>query len=190
MTLKRGFKAHAERIAAAIRTELRLDSAKQVSPRGVAKIRGIEIVAGNKLIPMARFEELKKLQADAFSACTFTPSPGNTVIVYYPLHHENRQNSDLAHEIAHVLLDHRLSRLERLNGMSFFACDTEQEAEANWLAGCLLLPRDLLLRLLIDGFDEAGIAEQCHLSKQMVTYRINVTGIRRQLAATKRYQRG
>lgn len=65
---------------------------------------------------------------------------------------------------------------------SFLSCDREQEEEANWLAGCLLLPRPLLIRCLLRRMDEAAIAASCKVSEEMVTYRINVTGVKRQLA--------
>jgi len=107
-------------------------------------------------------------------------------VVYNPLHPPARLASDIVHELAHVLLNHRLSRVEQLNGISFLSCDVDQEEEANWLAGCLLLPRPLLMSCLLRRMDEAAIATSHGVSEQMVTYRINVTGVRRQLARIRR----
>jgi hypothetical protein len=186
MALKRGFKAHGERLATGLRDKLGLKPGDPADPAKVATLLGIEIVSGGDLIGRARFEELERLQAGAFSACTFIPAPGKAVVVYNPLHPPARLASDIVHELAHVILDHRLSRLEQLNGISFLSCDVEQEEEATWLAGCLLLPRPLLMSCLLRRMDEAAIATSHGVSEKMVTYRINVTGVRRQLARARR----
>lgn len=183
MTLRRGFKAEAERLAEEIRAEMGLEADESALPRAVAAHLSIEVRMGSDLLPKARFAELEKIQPGAFSACTFRPTPERVVIVLNPLFSEARRNSDLAHELAHVLLDHDLSRIERVGELSFFVCDADQEEEAAWLSGCLLLPRPLLLRQLRRGVTAQEIAAQLCISEHMVTYRINVTGVRRQLAA-------
>jgi hypothetical protein len=33
--------------------------------------------------------------------------------------------------------------IQQVGGLSFFTCDPDEEQEANWLAGCLLLARQL-----------------------------------------------
>ena len=145
MALRRGFKSEAEEIAKRVRAELGMGVAQSVAPEVLAELLGIEIRAGDELIPRERFIELKQIQDDAFSACTFRPSADRVIVVYNPLSAESRRRSDLAHELAHVLLDHELSRIETLGDVTFLSCDATQEEEAVWLSGCLLLPRALLL---------------------------------------------
>ncbi|WP_412521327.1 ImmA/IrrE family metallo-endopeptidase [Actinomadura madurae] len=82
----------------------------------------------------------------AFSAASFHLPGDRVVIVCNPLNDPARTNSDIAHEIAHILLRHEVRELQTLGGNVFFTCDPDQEEEANWLAGCLLLPRQILLR--------------------------------------------
>ncbi len=183
MALRRGFKSEAERIAEGIRRELGLSSAESVSPDAIAELQGVQIVAGDELIPRQRFVELENIQTGAFSACTLRPSPDRVVIVFNPLSAESRRKSDLAHELAHLLLNHKLSRIERLGEISFLTCDSVQEAEASWLSGCLLLPRALLLSEVRRGLSSVEIAEKCGVSEQMVRYRTNVTGVLRQSQA-------
>jgi Zn-dependent peptidase ImmA (M78 family) len=182
LTLRRGFKTEAERIAADLRSDLGFEEKDALDPVDVAKRRGIEVVSADALVPRSRLEQLDALQPGCFSACTFKPSPRRTVIVYNPLNAKTRMKSDVAHELAHVLLDHRLSRLERLGDATFFVCEAAQEEEANWLAGCLLLPRALLLDLVKKGFDHDRIAERCGVSPQLALWRVNVTGVQRQSA--------
>ena len=83
------------------------------------------------------------------------------VVVYNPLSAKSRRRSDLAHELAHTLLDHELSRVERLGDVTFLSCDPTQEEEAAWLSGCLLLPRALLLAEVRRGSGAAEIAKKC-----------------------------
>jgi len=68
-----------------------------------------------------------------------------------------------------------------------FVCrKPDEEQEANWLAGCLLLPRELLLRALKQGLDAVGIAEANAVSLQMANFRLRTTGVERQAAAWRR----
>lgn len=182
MSLRRGFKAEAERIANEIRKEMRLRATDPAMPRDLALHLGVEVRSGDELAPLSSFQELESIQPGAFSACTFRPAPERIVVVLNPLSTEARRNSDLAHELAHIILEHELSRMERLGDLTFFVCDAEQEDEAAWLSGCLLLPRPLLIAWLARGLSPAEIADQLKVSDHMVTYRINVTGVRKQLA--------
>ncbi|MCC6179450.1 MAG: ImmA/IrrE family metallo-endopeptidase [Chloroflexi bacterium] len=184
--LRRGFKAEAERLAEDLRSEMGLGSADPVPPTSIAEHLGVEVRVGDELLSRERFRELEKVQPGAFSACTFRPNPTRIVVVLNPLSSPARRNSDLAHELAHVLLDHELTRLERLGDVSFFVCDAVQEEEAAWLSGCLLIPRPLLLSLLQRRMSTSEIAKELCLSESMVTYRINVTGARRQLRSAAR----
>ena len=180
MALRRGFKSEAEEIAKRVRAELGMGVAQSVAPEVLAELLGIEIRAGDELIPRERFIELKQIQDDAFSACTFRPSADRVVVVYNPLSAKSRRRSDLAHELAHVLLDHELSRIETLGDATFLSCDATQEEEAVWLSGCLLLPRALLLAEVRRGSSEKDIARKCGVSEGMARYRLNVTGVVKQ----------
>ncbi len=182
MPLGRGFKAEAERIVDDIRRDLDLDSDDQIDPLQLAEHLRIEVRKASDLVDLAELRELESLHPGAFSACTLKPRPDRTVVIYSPLNSVARRNSDLAHEISHIVLAHELTRLERLGELSYFVCDALQEEEAAWLSGCLLLPRELLLSDLRRGLSAAAIAKKRHVSEAMVTYRINVTGVNRQIS--------
>ena len=180
MALRRGFKSESERISRDVRAQLDKNPADPLSPLELAGLLGIEIRSGDELIPLKRFRELEDLQPGAFSACTLTPSADRTVIVHNPLYAESRRNSDLAHELAHTLLGHELSRIERIGDLTFLSCDSIQEEEAGWLSGSLLLPRPLLLSEIRRGQEATGIAKKCKVSEEMARYRIRVTGVEKQ----------
>ena len=97
--------------------------------------------------------------------------------------------SALYNELAHILLDHELSRLERLGDVTFFSCDAIQEEEAGWLSGCLLLPRALLLAEVKRGASTKEIAKECGVSEEMAQFRLNVTGVLRQKRAIQKNSR-
>ena len=189
MALRRGFKSEAERIARRVRVDLGLNAADPVAPKLIAELLGIEVRAGDELLPRERFQELEDIQPDAFSACTLRPSLDRVVVVHNPLSSKTRQKSDVAHELAHMLLDHELSRVQRLGDITFLSCDPVQEEEAAWLSGCLLLPRALLLAEVSGGAGAEDIARKHGVSERMAQYRLDVTGVVRQNQAAVRKKR-
>jgi hypothetical protein len=62
-----------------------------------------------------------------------------------PLRVTGRQNSDLAHELAHIVLNQELSEVREINGQPFRTCKPDEEEEATALGATLLLPRPLLV---------------------------------------------
>lgn len=129
MTLRRGFKAEAERAAARARKELGLAAHDGLNPRDLAAHLGIKVVDAADLVALEELVELEHLQAFAFSAATFEIE-GRKIVVASPLRTVGRQNSDIAHELAHIMLNHDLSEIRELNGMPFRTCKPNEEEEA------------------------------------------------------------
>ena len=186
MALRRGFKAEAERLATDIWTAMHLKPGDCMIALELAMHVGCVVRAADELVGIAKLEHLKSIQDDAFFACTFKLPKGRNAIVFNPLMPETRRNSDIAHEVSHIVLDHPLSRLERLGDVAFLSCNKQQEEEAAWLSGCLLLPRFALINDLSKGMVSATIADKRNLSKPMVDYRVRVTGVDRQRVAGRR----
>lgn len=175
--MRRGFKAEAERLAGDIRSRHGCGELDPAPLEAVAQELGIGIRSADELVERRRLEELEQLQADAFSAATFQLPGGARVIVYNPLHSAGRTRSNQAHELAHIVLDHDLRTIERVGSLSFFTCDTEQEEEADWLAGCLLLPRAVLLKAAKAGKTPAQVADTYGTSEPMARFRLNASGV-------------
>ena len=55
--------------------------------------------------------------------------------------------------------------------------DKAQEEEANWLAGSLLLPREVLLHMKSTGLSDESACRQYGVSAKMLSYRMNVSGV-------------
>ncbi len=144
------------------------------------------VTSAADLVPLADLRQLQRIQPDAFSAATFRLPDGRTVVVYNPLHSDGRTRSDVAHELAHVALQHETRTVERIATVNFFTCDPVQEEEANWLAGCLLLPRLALVRAARLGWSADKVAKVFEVTQTMARYRLNVTGALRQVQRLKR----
>ncbi len=175
--MRRGFKTQAENLATGIRERLGCTDEEPAPLEKVAGELGIRIVPADQLIDRRRLEDLQALQPDAFSAATFRRPDGRRVIVFNPLHPEGRKRSNIAHEIAHIALDHKVRTIEQVGELKFLTCDLEQEEEADWLGGCLLLPRPLLVKAAFRGLGAAEIAQRYRTSEHMARFRLNASGV-------------
>jgi Zn-dependent peptidase ImmA (M78 family) len=179
VTLRRGFKAEAEREAARVRKELGLAPHDRLDPRDLASHLSVSIVDAAELVDVAELEELERLQAFAFSAATFEIED-RKIIVVSPLRNSGRQNSDIAHELAHLILKHDLSEIREMDGMPFRTCKPDEEEEATAFGGTLLLPRPLLLSAARRRASIDQIATQYDVTVEMARFRFNTTGVAKQ----------
>src|SRR4051812_30990661 len=125
--MRRGFKAEAERLAARTMTQVGARADKPIDIRALASHLEVSVFSAADVIDMADLRELEALQPGAFSAATFHLPGGRIVAVYNPLNESGRTNSDIAHELAHLLLNHEVREIQQLAGHTFFTCDPEQE---------------------------------------------------------------
>jgi Zn-dependent peptidase ImmA (M78 family) len=124
--------------------------------------------------------------ASSWSAVTLEKS-GQRVIVVNSTHSEARQNNNIMHELAHLVLEHEAARVD-ISPQGLMLLETynlQQEAEADWLAGALLVPREALLAVLKRNQRLEAAAAHFQVSVQLVRMRRDRTGISRQLS----YQR-
>lgn len=177
--MRRGFKAEAERLSDEIRDDLGLKKTDPLPLDRAAASLGAELRSAADLVDTSRLVEIDTLQPGAFSACTFNIGDRH-VIVWNPLASPGRRTSDIAHELSHLLLKHAVKDVHTIGELTFFGCDPDEEQEANWLAGCLLLPRQLLVETLRAGATAADLADRYEVSLQMANYRIRATGVMRQ----------
>lgn len=175
MPLVRGFKAEAERRAAALWSDLGSPITEPLDLSAVAGSLGARIVMADELIARKRLEQLEEIQAFAFSACTFEVRD-QSVIVLNPVRSDGRQRADCAHELSHLLLRHQMRVPERIGENVFFTGSADQEDEAGWMAGAILLPRQAVLRAAHTGMDAAALAEHYQTTEEMARFRINATG--------------
>ena len=83
------------------------------------------------------------------------------------------------HEISHIHLKHGGTQvhLTETGTLLISAFSEEQEDEANWLSGALLLPRDALLQARASGMINSQICDKYGASNDMCTWRLRMTGV-------------
>lgn len=176
----RGFKADAKRKSLALREKLGIKEDESLNCFSLAEYLGIPIHPVDKLRQFGMATEeinlicyLKGKQE--FSAVTIAVRYGH-LIIYNQGHSEARINSDLAHEISHIILEHEFSSISYIKkGIREF--DQDKEDEANWMACCLLLPEDGLVWALKRKMSLQNIADHFNISLKMVQWRYNSTGM-------------
>lgn len=183
MTLRRGFKADAERIAADQRQLLGLAPTDPIDPFRLLQHHRITVrtpadVAALALMPRDTLQRLDEY-SDFWSALTVR-TPAGIVVVHNPQHERPRQHSNLTHELAHVLLSHSPGALQTVAGCVMRDFDEVQEEEARCLGDTLLAPRAALARAARRRMSIEQTAAWLGSSVQLASYRANTTGITRQ----------
>ncbi|ANL39257.1 ImmA/IrrE family metallo-endopeptidase [Rhizobium phaseoli] len=169
MGFRRGFKAEANRIALRVRQQMDLSPHAPIDPIAVCAHFEIELLQLSDVEPESPF--LGEHQ-DAFSAVT-VPRGLATAIVHNDRHHPYRQRSNICHELAHCFLGHECAPALLENGDR--SRDGGMEAEANFLAGVLLITNEAANRIMLDGLyhQAQGIYG---VSKPMLDFRLRVSG--------------
>lgn len=191
--LERGFKAWSERTSAALRGELRVGLHDPIDPPTLARLLGIVLWTPEDVpeLPKDALRQLLEVDPDGWSAVSLVRK-GEPLVIYNHRHSAGRQATDITHELAHFLLEHKPSKmiLSADGELVLRSHDAKQEAEADWLAGAILLPRDAILRCKRLGWNEPQIADHFGASKKLVTYRVQITGVKSQVRAAQRFRVG
>jgi len=181
---RRGFKTWSEQTALRARQKLQLSPSSPLDPLRLAELLGVFVLQPNDLSDLG--EELRlrlvNVHRDCWSAITVSDGSCHLIVVNSS-HAKTRLNSSLAHEIAHIILGHEPSMMF-MNSTSRMALRTyneEQEEEANWLGGCLLLPREALMLIRRIGRSDEDACSEYGVSSAMLRFRFNVTGVDAQL---------
>jgi Zn-dependent peptidase ImmA (M78 family) len=186
MKLRWGFKSEANTIARDLRRELALGVATPLDPWRLAAHLDIPVVnlssmraeASNAVMQFTRKDK------EAFSAVTVFHGYRRMIVVN-DAHSRGRQASNIAHELAHSLLWHKPAPAFDGDGMREW--NAEQEEEAQWLAGALLISEDAALSVVRRNLSLDDAAQLYGTSVEMVRGRINVTGARKRAElATRR----
>ena len=190
---RRGFKTWAERTSLRVRQKLKVSSESPLDPFKLAELLGVPVLTPNDLADLT--EDVRRRlvndHRDCWSAITVTNGSGHLVVVN-AAHARTRLHSNLAHEIAHIILGHEPSMMfmSPQSGMALRTHNEEQEQEANWLAGCLLLPREALVLIRRKGMADEDACLQYGVSAAMLRFRFNVTGVDVQLLRARGLGRG
>jgi IrrE N-terminal-like domain len=182
--LRPGFTKEAEATAEELRAELRVGNLRPLDPFEL--LRYLQIPA----IPLAALPGLADAGPDLEAAISLLHSDERSelsamtvfngsarMIVYNDRHSPARRASDLCHEAAHGLLLH-----EPANAFDSLGCrvwDDANEAEADYLAGALLVPGKGARYAAKSGMTPEEAAERFGCSIPMINWRLNESGARR-----------
>ena len=185
--LERGFKAWAERTSLTFRKELGLTADDPLPLDQLAEYLGVILWTPHNVPGMTKEILDQLLERDPWGwSGTSLQIDGRGIVIYNPKHSSGRQASDITHELAHFILDHQPATIvlsADLDNVGMRSFNQKQEDEANCLAWTLLLPREGLIRAKICRRTIEQIAAQFGVTKSLATYRINSTGVGRQLNA-------
>ena len=178
--MRRGFKSEARKIASSVRGELGLARSAALDVWQLADWLAVPV------LPLSSFGADAKRAVRYFSTVDQAVFSAVTVfdgtrrlIVHNDYHSSGRQASDVCHELSHCLLMHDPTPV--LDGRGCRYWSREIEDEANWLSGMLLVPDEAAISVVQSGLELGGAAAMYGVSKQMMNFRINVSGARKRV---------
>jgi Zn-dependent peptidase ImmA (M78 family) len=192
MQFERGFKTWTERVALSLRSDLGLSPHDALDPRQLAEFLDARLATPHDILGMSAADVSQLLEIDpwGWSAVSVLQDKA-PLIIYNPRHSIARQASDIMHELAHLILNHKPATMIASPDGRFVmrSYNQTQEDEANWLAWALLLPRDALMACKKGGLPSAQIAQSYGVSEKLVTFRLRVTGVDAHMKAEAKYRR-
>lgn len=170
-----------------MREHLGVEPLAALCPWKVAEHLDLHVFDIKKLpIPANDIAHLTNAGSQAWSGFTVREA-GLVGVVLNTSHSKRRLRSTLMHEIAHIYLKHVGSRVDVNESGILLVSDfsREQEDEADWLSGAMLLPRDALLmaRRAKKSVDE--ICEDFGVSSDLCNWRLRMTAVDMQLKRGK-----
>jgi len=173
-------------MAQEVRAELGLRPVDPLDPLRLAAHLDIPVIPLSALKGDAPevFRHFSRTDRSAFSAITVFSGP-RRVIVHNDSHSAGRQNSNVAHELSHGLLLH--PPRPPLDGYGNRDWDSNQELEADWLAGVLLVPDEAAILIVRRELPSPVAAEVYGVSERMMTFRLNMSGARLRVQRAARY---
>lgn len=189
--MQRGFKKWCEQQSVQLRKELGLLPHHYLSARVLAAYLAINVVGLEAIPGLERRHREQLLYHDptSWSAVTIRVD-GCTLVIHNPTHSPARQEANIMHEVAHVICNHEPARFRSLPGLPFplRGYRKEDEEEAEWLGGCLQIPRAGLMWVLRQGTTRnKEIAAHFVASVKMVQYRRNVTGVDKEMRGRRQW---
>lgn len=181
--MQRGFKSKAERLSEEARSTLGLRPPDRLDPWAFADSLEVAVIGADTLdLPREHARQLLEVDPGSWSGLTLGHA-GKTMVVLNSAHVRERQCSTLMHELAHIRLGHVPAsvRISETGMLLLSDYSDEQEDEADWLMGALLLPRAALLQYRRRGQTLEEIAVAYGISDDLCRWRLRMTGVETQL---------
>lgn len=180
---ERGFKTWCENYSTNKRIELGLPASGPLETLALAKDLGVRIWKPKDVPGLCQSSLDILLRNDGvtqscWSAVTLVVG-AKVLVILNSSHSLARQASDLTHELAHRIRGHEAQEVDVTKDglMLLKSYAKEHEDEADWLSGCLLLPRAALVEIRKSGLNDADAATRYGVSQKMLAYRMSMTGM-------------
>lgn len=115
-----------------------------------------------------------------FNALWMPNEDGERIVIHNSNHSAKRQQSNLMHELAHIILNHTIpediAKVCMLYNLHYY--NKKQEAEAKFLGACLQLTKPSILWARKENWSFQKVSDHYSASVEMVTFRFNTIGIR------------
>jgi hypothetical protein len=180
--LRHGFKADAKRLSIEVRRAHGFGDYDPVDCFELARRLGVSLYLVSDF-PTDHAHHLLHADPRAFSAATLR-SDGRYGVLLNDGQVAERQASNLAHELGHVVLKHE--EFPPLNDHGCREHDADIEAEAEYFGSVLLVTDAAVMRVARAGTAIDVAAARYSVSKQMMQWRYNDSGARRRLERERR----
>lgn len=189
MAFARGFKSQCERRSAEFRKQLGIPASGALDSFKLAQSMNVTVWSTKDVngLQAKHLATLNDESDDSWSALTMRMGTAH-LVVYKPVRSLRRRNSVVMHELAHIILGHELSTACVLEDGSLVPGNfgQDQEDEADWFAGALLLPRPALMAVRNRGLTDEQACNEYRVSRDMLHWRIRMTGVDYQLGHRRR----
>ncbi|WP_439516269.1 ImmA/IrrE family metallo-endopeptidase [Sediminibacterium sp.] len=175
-----GFKTKAENLSIQYREELGISKFKPLSAFELAQHLDIPIFTVDEAFDGNRNHPAYTIMNDPakFNALWMPNEDGERIIIHNSNHSLYRQQSNLMHELAHIILGHvipeEIGRVCMLYNLHYY--NKKQEAEAKFLGACLQLTKPSILWVKKNNWSQEKISEYYTASSEMVRFRCNSIG--------------
>lgn len=164
------------RLADNVRDELGLDTKRPFDPYMWSDVWGVRILSLEQATDdPVTLHRLTVEAPELWSAALVKDQTGH-FIIYNHAHSEARILSDLAHEIGHLVAEHRLDIAWMDTSGKKCGASPAHEKEAAELGGALLVPASAARTHAIYGRPTNTLAAQFNVSEEMASWRMQVSG--------------
>jgi len=174
-------------MSVAARQALGLTALAPLDPKQYAAHVGVEILTIEEMgLSDESRRQLLEVDPTSWSGMAIRES-GLIGVLVNPTHSPERQASTMMHESSHIVLKHVPVRVDVSSAGILLVSEysEDDEDEANWLAGALLLPRDALKHYRDKGWPAANIISHFGVSQDMYNWRIRMTGVEVQMRRSR-----
>lgn len=169
-------KAELGRLAEEVRSELGLTSMQPFDPNRWSDEWGVKILSlAQATDDKATLRRLTVEAPELWSAAVVKDRTGH-FIIYNHAHSEARILSDLAHEIGHLIAEHRLDVAWMDASGKKCGASPSHEKEAAELGGALLVPAAEARTHAIYGRPALSLASRFKVSEEMASWRMKASG--------------